>query len=72
MTVNRFCPTCEKWLPFGIHPCVAVCRSASSNRDAAAASNKPTLRNARWRASHPERYREFKREYARGRPGKVC
>jgi len=70
MTVIRFCPSCEKWLPFGFHPSVAACEAAY-NRDAMAASNKPMSRNARWSESRPERYREIIRAYTRGRRGKA-
>ncbi len=66
MTVIRFCPSCEKWLPFGFHPCVAACEAAY-NRDAMAASNKPMSRNARRSASRPQRYRQIMLAYTRNR-----
>ena len=70
MSVTQFCPSCEKWLPFGFHPCVLV-EKPSPNRNAMASSNKPMSRNARWRTDHPERYREIMRACTRNRRGKV-
>jgi hypothetical protein len=69
MPVTLFCPSCEKWLPFGFHPCV-LDRKPASGRDAMA-PNKPMSRNARWREDYPKRYREIMRTYLRSRRGKA-
>jgi hypothetical protein len=70
MRVNRFCPSCEKWWPFGFHSCLLL-RKPAYNRDVRALSNKPVSRTVHSRTAHPKRYKEMTRTNTRSRHGKA-
>ncbi len=71
---ERFCERCQRMVPErGIHACVPAAKAkgvASPNQPAEEPQPSPNgqlTRNARWRKAHPEKHRDYMRDYMRKR-----